>query len=92
MLEDGGKVEIVRSAAVGAPFASATDDPGLNAQATPEIATKLQDNATELEALLRGMTFNAVIPDCPAAIFKLGVAAAMLKSGTMTLTEIKADD
>jgi hypothetical protein len=72
---------------VGAPFARGRENPGLNVQATPEIAVKLQDNATELDALLSGVTVSAAIPDCPAVTFKLGVVAAMLKSGTITSIE-----
>ena len=64
----------------------ATDEAGLNEQDAPTISIRLQESATVLEELLKGVTVKVVVPACPAVIVRFGELAAKLKSGITTLT------
>jgi hypothetical protein len=67
-------------------FVRVTDEAGLNEQEAPTISIRLQESATVLEKLLKGVTVNVVVPVCPAVIVRFGELAARLKSGMFTFT------
>jgi hypothetical protein len=87
VLDDGGKVVIVRVLEVAAPFDRLRGPAGLNEQVEPAICS-LHDRATEVGMLFVGVTMNWVEPDWPAVTVRLGAAVPRVKSPWTTLIKM----
>jgi len=91
VLEEGGRVEIVRVEVAALPLLRLTVA-GEKLQVTPKGVPPLagQESVTGLEELLSGVTVIVAVAELPAVMDELGRFAARLKSGMLTLTSNKA--
>jgi hypothetical protein len=91
-LVEGGSVVIVTIVEAAALFERFSGEAGLKEQLAPASASRLHDSATELGMLVLGVRVSWVDPDCPGEIVRVEEVIPILKSGSITLTLIHAND